>query len=371
MQNKNFDVYFDFGSSKIRASAINKNNTFKKFYFESKFFSSHENSELEIEKIILNIEKKTNEYLDGINLMVDSEKMLSISLSLSKKFEDSKLKKEDIQFLIQSAKQQILRNYSEQNIIHIIIKNYKIDNIDYTFLPTDINCNLLSIDIIFICLPQEIIENLKKIFFKFDVSVNQISCSSYTRSTNYKDNFTSMENISFIDMGFNRTSITYYNKNKISFLHTIPIGGNHITKDLSKVLSVDLINAEKIKLYFDKDQNILNNKNLSIELIQKIIFARIEEILELCVKSIKLNECLEKSNEFKIVLMGEGSRILDNKFKEKISFSRKIDLLDETTKDICESILKLSKGLNKQEVVTMPKKQIKEGFFEKLFHFFR
>ena len=58
MQNKNFDVYFDFGSSKIRASAINKNNTFKKFYFESKFFSSHENSELEIEKIILNIKKK-------------------------------------------------------------------------------------------------------------------------------------------------------------------------------------------------------------------------------------------------------------------------------------------------------------------------
>jgi len=68
--------------------------------------------------------------------------------------------------------------------------------------------------------------------------------------------------------------------------------------------------------------------------------------------------------------MGGGSKILDNKFKEKISFSHEIDLLEETKEDICGSVLKLSKGLNKQEVVIVPKRQIKYGFFEKLFHFF-
>ena len=370
-QNRNFDVYLDFGSSKIRAAAISKNSTFKNFHYESEFFSDYKNLESKIDKIIVNVEKDTKEYLDSINLMMDSSEMLSVNLSISKKFDKSKLKKEDIQFLIKDAKQQILRNYSNQNIIHTIIKNYKIDNVDYTFLQTDINCNLLSIDIIFICLPKKIIENIKGIFFKFDVSINQIFCSSYTRSVNYKDNFTSIENIAFIDVGFNRTSITHYNKNRISFFHTIPIGGNHITKDLSKILSVDLTVAEKIKLHFDKDQNILIDKNFSTELGQKIIFARIEEILELCVKFMKLDESSEESKEFKMVLIGDGSRILDNKFKEKISFSQKIDLLEETNQDICESALKLSQGLNKQEVITMPKKQIKEGFFVKLFHFFR
>ena len=44
--------------------------------------------------------------------MIDSSKMLSIGISLSKKLDGSKLKKEDIQFLIQDAKQQVLRNYS-------------------------------------------------------------------------------------------------------------------------------------------------------------------------------------------------------------------------------------------------------------------
>ena len=69
--------------------------------------------------------------------------------------------------------------------------------------------------------------------------------------------------------------------------------------------------------------------------------------------------------------MGDGSKILDNNFKEMIVFSKEIDLLEETTEDICEAALKLSEGINKQEVVIVPKKQIKAGFFEKLFHLFK
>ena len=71
-----------------------------------------------------------------------------------------------------------------------------------------------------------------------------------------------------------------------------------------------------------------------------------------------------------MVLMGEGSKILDNKFKEKILFSKEINLIEETCLGICESAVKLSQGINKQEVVLIPKKQLKEGFFEKLFHIF-
>jgi len=371
MKNNNFNIYIDFGKSKIRVGAINKNDLKKNFFYESNYFTDYSSAGIEIEKIISNLEKNTNEYLENIDLMIDSPKTLSIGLSLSKNFDGSKLKKDDIQFLIQDAKQQVLRNYLNQNIIHIIVKNYKIDNKNYTFLPSDINCNLLSIDIIFICLPKKTIEFYKNFFSKYDILIKQIFCSSYAKSISYKKNFTSVKNISFIDMGFNKTSITHYNENEISFFHVIPIGGNHITKDLSKILNIDLKYAEKVKLYFDKDENILLEKKLPLDLIQKIIFARIEEILELCIKAIRLNHKLEQSYQFQLILMGDGSKILDNKFKENIIFSKEIDLLEETTQDICEAALKLSKGINKQEVVIVPKKQIKMGFFEKLFHFFR
>ena len=45
--------------------------------------------------------------------------------------------------------------------------------------------------------------------------------------------------------------------------------------------------------------------------------------------------------------------------------------IEETSENICQSGFKLFMGLNNHEVVVVPKKQIKLGFFEKLFHFFK
>ena len=95
--------------------------------------------------------------------------------------------------------------------------------------------------------------------------------------------------------------------------------------------------------------------------VEKIIFARTEEILELCVKSAELNSQI--SGHFKMIVMGEGSKILDNPYMEKISFSNDIDFLDETLEDICQSGFKFGAGLNKQEVVVIAKKTNKTRFF--------
>ena len=60
----------------------------------------------------------------------------------------------------------------------------------------------------------------------------------------------------------------------------------------------------------------------------------------------------------------------NNKSKEKISISTDMDLIDESVEDIFQSAPKLINGLDQREVVIIPKKPLKYGFFEKLFHFF-
>ena len=371
IKEKNFEFIFDCGSSKVRGGAIDIHNVKKSFYNESEFFFDQSDINLKIKNIITSLEKKTDAYVDTTNLMIDCQKMLTIGISISKKLDGSKLKKEDVQFLIQDAKQQIIKNYPNQNIIHIIIQNYKIDDMNYNFFPNKMNCNVISIDVLFICIPKNIIDYYKRIFFKLDISINQFFCSSYAKSLNYKSNFFLNENILFIDVGFKKTSIIYYNKNEIIFFDVLPIGGNHITSDIAKILDLDMKESENIKINFDQKKNILDKKKISVNLVQQIISARIEEILELSLKTIKLNLDLKLLDQHKVVLMGDGSRILDNDFKEKISFSKKIELLEETTEDICESAFKLIEGFNKQEVVIIPKKAKKKGFFEKLFHLFK
>ena len=369
MINKKFQVYFDCGFSKIRAGAFIKDNPNETFLTESKIFFDHSNIDLEIQKIITFLEKKTGQYIDDVNLMIDSSKMMSIGISVAKKLDGPKLKKEDIQFIIQEAKQQISKNYRNQSIVHIIINNYKINNIDYSYLPNEIECNLISLDILFICLPSTSVDFLKKNFLKSDISINQIFCSSYAKATNCKDNLALAEDVSFIDVGFNKTSIICFSQNRIVSLDVLPIGGNHITKDISQILKIETEEAENIKINFSKNITPLSEKNFPVDLLQKIVFARTEEILELSAKSIKLN--IPTLNQFKMILMGEGSKILDNEHKDKISFSNDIDFLEETTQDICHSGLRVGMGLNKHEVIVVPKKQIKQGFFEKLFHFFK
>ena len=153
---KNFDIFFDLGSSNIRACAFNKNNKDNQAFVEKNCISLFKagqidltKTEKEIEGIIFDLEKKTGEYLENINLMLDAPDSVSISLSLSKKKDEKKIVKEDIQYLVQDAKQQILKFNSDKSIIHIIVKNYRADDKNYDHPPIDISCKTFSIDIIF------------------------------------------------------------------------------------------------------------------------------------------------------------------------------------------------------------------------------
>ena len=95
----------------------------------------------------------------------------------------------------------------------------------------------------------------------------------------------------------NRTSALFFNNNKFEFFKSIPIGGNNITKDISKVLNLDINYSEELKINFNKDEDeisfnkkILNNinlyseilkKNISIDLLKQIIEARVMKLLKL------------------------------------------------------------------------------------------
>ena len=88
----------------------------------------------------------------------------------------------------------------------------------------------------------------------------------------------------------------------------------------------------------------------------------------MCAPSIKLYSIT--TSPFKVVLTGEGSKILNNNYKDEFFIVQNLDFLEEKIQDVCRAGFKLSMGLNTQEVTIVPKKLIKQGFFERFFHFF-
>ena len=90
--------------------------------------------------------------------------------------------------------------------------------------------------------------------------INQIICSSYAKSLNYKEQYLNFfEKILFIDVGYEKTSIISFNNDKLEYFNMLAIGGNHITKDISKILNYSIEVSEDIK-------NNLNQVNNSIKI---------------------------------------------------------------------------------------------------------
>ena len=72
--------------------------------------------------------------------MVETPDSISINLSLIKDNEGKKIEKKNVQYLVQDAKQQILKSHLDIGILHIIVENYVYDNVKYKFLPLEKNC---------------------------------------------------------------------------------------------------------------------------------------------------------------------------------------------------------------------------------------
>ena len=195
MSKKNFHIYLEFNYTELNIAAFNKINN-KLEYSNQKLYKSYfNNNELNfdilqnfVEKNILEVEKAIGEFVKDIYLMIETPQSTSINLSVLKNNEGNKITKQDVMYLIQDAKQQILKSNSAIEIIHIITENYNLDNMNHNFLPLDTNCKKFSIDIKFICFPKDLLRNFEQLFLKQQIFINKFICSNYVKTFNSKNN---------------------------------------------------------------------------------------------------------------------------------------------------------------------------------------
>ena len=195
MSKKNFHIYLEFNYTELNIAAFNKINN-KLEYFNQKLYKSYfNNNELNfdilqnfVEKNILEVEKAIGEFVKDIYLMIETPQSTSINLSVLKNNEGNKITKQDAMYLIQDAKQQILKSNSAIEIIHIITENYNLDDMNHNFLPLDINCKKFSIDIKFICFPKDLLRNFEQLFLKQQIFINKFICSNYVKTFDFKNN---------------------------------------------------------------------------------------------------------------------------------------------------------------------------------------
>ena len=193
MSEKKFEIYFEFNYLGLNLAAFGKTSGKLEYYKEQNYKSYFDNyKELNFEKLdelleanILAIEKSTEEFVRDIYLIVETPQSTSIKLSVKKNNEGNEIIKEDAMYLVQDAKQQLLKSNQDLEIIHIIVENYVLDNIQYKFFPSKKKCTKFSIDIIFICFPKDLLKSFERLFLKQQIYINQFVCSNYIKTFNF------------------------------------------------------------------------------------------------------------------------------------------------------------------------------------------
>ena len=398
MSKENFETFIDFGSSKIRIAV------FDNYYSKIKFFSVKEclstfnlenlnltNSKKIIEELIQISEKKIGIHINSVNLMIDTPDLFSIDLSIKKNLEGKKINNNDIKYLLQEAKQLVQNNNFDKKIIHIIIEKFVLDDkIFYTIPEGNPECNYLTLEIKFICFSNIIFNQLSEHLKENHISIENLLCSSYIKSLNYNQLFEKYDKKVFIDIGYRKSSLSIFDKNRLILFNIIPLGGNHITKDISQVLGISEEDSESIKKSLNQTESIFSDnskeefisnseiknklkQNISLDLLKKVIHARIDEILNLSLKNINFSSLIKDKNKCILVFTGEGSKILDKNsiyLENKFNFFREMNFFEESVSTICQSGYNFNKKNYLYEVNIVSKKLKKNGFFEKLFHFF-
>ena len=195
MSEKKFDVYLEFNYLNLNLAVFNKANNKLEYYKElpyKNYFSNYKELDFKkldeiLEKNIRELEKLTKEFIKDVYLLVETPQSISINLSVNKNNEGNKVTKEDATYLIQDARQQIIKFNSDLKILHIIVEKYILDDSKYDLLQLDKTCNKFSIDIKFICFPKNFVKNFENLFSKQQIYINQFVCLNYINSFSFED----------------------------------------------------------------------------------------------------------------------------------------------------------------------------------------
>ena len=276
MNEKSLNIFIDLGSSKIRLGVFNEETSNILFILEKSCISNFSLKNFDIKSsneiikdLIKSAEKKIDKHIKNIDLMIDTPDMFSIDISIKKSSDSKKVMHNDIQSLLKEAKNIIQNNYLDKKIIHMIVKKFVFDEDEYFKIPDNqINYKFLTVELKFICFSNKIWESLQNLFKSNFIDIDNIYCSSYVRASNCNLVFDNYKKKVILDIGHGRSAISIFDENRILYYNMLPVGGRHITKDISLLLKISIDQAESIKKSLNKSDTTFlekSEKNKEIE----------------------------------------------------------------------------------------------------------
>jgi cell division protein FtsA len=210
---------------------------------------------------------------------------------------------------------------NEFEVLHALPFNFKVDDQDFIEDPLGMNASRLEVETHIITTQKSNLNNLKKAVRGAGVEVENVILNSYASSIATLNQDEKELGVAVIDMGGNSSNITIHSGNSIRYNDFLGVGSNHVTNDLSMALHTPLNVADNVKLNYGSlltPTNDLielpvigdeeNTHEVSLEVVQNVIFARVEETLMILSQFIE-NSGLKEQIGAGVVLTGGFSKM--------------------------------------------------------------
>lgn len=256
-----------------------------------------------IKDAVLIAKKNTSEQVDSTVVSISGTYTKGIRSSGSVNVPNGLITENEINQVLQMA----LYNATiipEYEVVHVVPIFFKIDDSADVENPLNMNGSRLEASVYVVTAKKTALTNIQSALKIAGISVNNFVLDGYAAAISVLDEQQKKFGATVINIGATTTEFVCYKGSSVIYNGFIPVGSNHITNDLSVMLHTPPIAAEKIKTEYGdllKTTEELSNKKIrtprigdeknssevSLEYVQTIIHARVEEVLSLVKSDLK------------------------------------------------------------------------------------
>jgi cell division protein FtsA len=213
---------------------------------------------------------------------------------------DGEVTEDDIARVINAA--QAISVPPNKEIIHIIPKNYSLDDQKGIKDPLGMNGVRLEVDATIIEGSTPVIKNLTKCIEQAGIRIDDFVLAPLAAAKACLSKRQKELGVILVDIGGGTTSVVVYEENDLLHTAILPIGGSHITNDIAIGLRTSIDVAERVKIEYGNAFPSEIGKKEDINLseidsqeegivsryhVAEIIEARLEEIFSMVNKELK------------------------------------------------------------------------------------
>ena len=161
---------------------------------------------------IFKIEKLSGKFVENIFLVLEDRKIFILDLGIKKKNYNVFITKEYLKNSLIEAKDLFRENYPNQQIMHMVIKNFFINNRCYSSFEENLRSDYFALEIKFNSISNIMVHNLNKILENYQIKIMKYLDGEYVKNLFLENNkLTEMSHRAL--KGFNENEVTFLTKN--------------------------------------------------------------------------------------------------------------------------------------------------------------